>query len=163
MRRISAVAALCAAAVMASGCASTVVVGRPSAAESTVVAAAALSPSAAANRAVCVDLDARGGSLYALFVVPMMAGPTGQTSVSVDASSMARATTALVGLGASSLDGASGDIRDHGERLSASAGAMGIHDDAEGTAVLTSFVSLAVACQVAGHRPSWFDAEALAR
>lgn len=132
------------------------------AAESTVVAAAAPSSSAAADRAVCVDLDSRGGSLYTLSVVPMMAGPTGHTSVSVDAASMARATTALVGVGAGSLDGASGDIRDHGERLSASAGAMGIHDDADGTAVLTSFVSLAFACQLAGHRPSWFDAEALA-
>lgn len=162
MRRICAVVAACAVAVMASGCASTAVVGTPSAAEPTVVAAATPSPSVAANRAVCVDFDARGGSLYSLFVVPMMAGPTGQSSVNVDASSLTRATAALADMGAGALDDATGDIRDQGERLAASAGAMGIHDNAEGTAMLTSFVSLAVACQLAGHQPSWFDAEALA-
>lgn len=115
-----------------------------------------------ANRAVCVDFDARGGSLYSIFVVPMMAGPSGETSVSVDVSSLALATASLADVGAGSLEEASGDIRDQGERLAASAGAMGIHDNAEGTALLTSFVSLAVACQLAGHPPSWFDAEALA-
>lgn len=163
MRRIAVAAASCVAAVAVSGCANTAVAGRPAAVEPTVVAAATPSPSVAANRAVCVDFDARGGSLYSVFVVPMMAGPSGQSSVSVDATSLARATAALAEVGAGSLDEASGDIRDQGERLSASAGALGIHDNAEGTAMLTSFVSLAVACQLAGHQPSWFDAEALAR
>lgn len=94
----------------------------------------------------------------------MTAGPTGQTSVNVnvDAESLARATTSFADVGAGSFDEASGEIRDQGERLSASAGTIGIYENAEGTALLTSFVSLAVACQQAGHQPSWFDAAALA-
>jgi hypothetical protein len=75
---------------------------------------------------------------------------------------LSRATTTLAGLGTGSLSEASADIQDAGERLAASAQALGIYDHAEGTALLTSFVSLAVACQKAGHKPSWFDAEALA-
>ncbi len=162
VRRVHAMAVVCLTAVAVSGCGSTVVAGRPIAAEPPAVTTAASSSAVAADRAVCVDLDARGGSLYSIFVVPMMADPSGRASVDVDVASLARATASLTDVGAGSLDEASGDIRDQGERLAASAGALGLHDNAEGTALLTSFVSLAVACQVAGHPPSWFDAQALA-
>lgn len=104
--------------------------GAPSAAPVSSPAPAAPSPpvsaSSAADRRVCVDFDARGGALYSVFVVPMMTGSSGQTSIDVDVAQ------------------------------------MGLYDHAEGTALLTSFVGLAVACQKAGHKPSWFDAEKLA-
>ena len=40
---------------------------------------------------------------------------------------------------------------------------LGIYEHADSTALLTSFVTLAVECQKAGHKPSWFDAESLAQ
>ncbi|MGH3612837.1 MAG: hypothetical protein ACRDRK_09615 [Pseudonocardia sp.] len=103
------------------------------------------------------------GALYNIFVVPMMAGPTGQDTVDVpdqpvrsgDHSGRAsRVGCAVPG---------EPQIRDEGERLLAAAEAVGVYDHAEGTALLTSFVGLSLACQQAGHKPSWFDAEALAR
>ena len=53
-------------------------------------------------------------------------------------------------------------ISDAAQRLDSSAGALGIYQHTDGTALLTSFVSLAVECQKAGYTPSWFDADALA-
>ena len=37
-----------------------------------------------ADRQACVDLDARGGTLYNTLVVPMMGGASGQKSMDVD-------------------------------------------------------------------------------
>lgn len=118
-------------------------------------------PGDIADRAVCVDLDARGGALYAMFVVPMMAR-AGQTSVNVDIQRMIRAVESVALVGQSSLDEATDQVADEGQRMVAAAEAFQAYDHAEGTALLTSFVGLAVACQQAGHKPSWFDATALA-
>jgi hypothetical protein len=109
-----------------------------------------------------VDLDARGGQLYTEFVVPMMTGASGQKSVDVDIAIISRAVAQVEQVGADgSLEQASGDIADEGERMVAAAEAFQVVDHFEGTALLTSFVGLAVACQQAGHKPSWFDATAL--
>lgn len=140
--------------------------GAPSAAPVSSPAPAAPSPtgsaSSAADRRVCVDFDARGGALYSVFVVPMMTGSSGRTSIDVDIAQMRRATSSVALIGGADLAQASGEIADEGHRLVAAADAMGLYDHAEGTALLTSFVGLAVACQKAGHKPSWFDAEKLA-
>jgi hypothetical protein len=115
-----------------------------------------------ADRAVCVDFDARGGALYNVFVVPMMTGPSGQKSINVDIAQMTRATAQLVSVGSTAnLADASSEIRDQTQRMVTSAGALGIYDHTEGTALLTSFVSLAVACTSAGQKPTWFDPSAL--
>jgi hypothetical protein len=117
---------------------------------------------AGANRDVCIDLDARGGQLYTEFVVPMMTGATGQKSVDVDIAIISRAIAQVEQVGADgSLDHASGKIADEAERMVAAAEAFQAVDHFEGTALLTSFVGLAVACQEAGHKPSWFDAASL--
>ena len=57
---------------------------------------------------------------------------------------------------------ATGEIADEGQRLVAAAEAFQPYDHADGTALLTSFVGLSVACQQAGYKPSWFDAQSLA-
>ncbi len=115
-----------------------------------------------ADREVCVEFDARGGVLYNVFVVPMMTGPSGQKSINVDIARMTRATAQLIRVGSTSnLADASSEIRDQTQRMVTSAGALGIYDHTEGTALLTSFVSLAVACTSAGQKPTWFDPSAL--
>ncbi|SDG34099.1 hypothetical protein SAMN05216377_11118 [Pseudonocardia oroxyli] len=120
------------------------------------------SASAAANRRVCIDFDARGGALYTLFVVPMMAGDGGRASVNVDIAQMRRATATVAQLRSADLGAASPSIADEGERLIAAADALGLYPNTDGTALLTAFVGLAVECQKANHKPSWFDANELA-
>jgi hypothetical protein len=124
---------------------------------------AAVAPSAAADRAVCVDLDARGGALYNVLVVPMMKGATGQKSISVDPAQLTRAASSVEEIGRGSIEQASPAIADAARRLVASADALGVYEHADSTALLTSFVTLAVECQKAGYKPSWFDAESLAQ
>ena len=115
-----------------------------------------------ANHEVCIDLDARGGQLYTEFVVPMMTDASGQKSVEVEIAIISRAIAQDEHVGANgSLDQASGKIADEDERMVAAAEAFQAVDHFEGTALLTSFVGLAVACQEAGHKPSWFDAASL--
>ena len=104
-----------------------------------------------ADRAVCVDLDARGGQLYSTFVVPMMT-TAGATGVDVNIAQISRAVTAVSQVGAGRLDRASPNIADEGERMVAAAEAFQAVDHFEGTALLTSFVGLSVACQTAGRR-----------
>lgn len=117
--------------------------------------------SAGADRSVCVDLDARGGAFYNIFVTPMMTGATGQKSVGVNVAQMSRAVAQVQGVGRGTLDQASPQIADEGRRMVAAAEAFEVYEHAEGTALLTAFVGLAVACQIAGRKPSWFDAESL--
>jgi hypothetical protein len=114
-----------------------------------------------ADRQVCVDLDARGGGLYRTFVVPMMAGAAGEKSIDVDVMQMTEATRSVAGIDPGRVSSASPAIADDGQRLLAAAGSFRAYDHFEGTALLTSFVGLAVACQNAGIRPTWFDADAL--
>lgn len=151
-------------AMLTTGCA-TAVPGAPSPSPVAVTSIAppttTTAPSASADKAVCIEFDARGGALYSLFVIPMMKGKSGEKSVSVDVAQLAQATASLTDLDATSLANASGDIQDQGQRLVAAAQAIGLYNHAEGTALLTSFVSLGVACQKAGYKPSWFDAAAL--
>jgi hypothetical protein len=125
--------------------------------------AAPADPSAGADRAVCVDLDARGGTLYNVLVVPMMTGESGQKSINVNPGQLARAASSVEEVGQGSIGQASPAISDAAQRLVASAGALGVYEHADSTALLTSFVTLAVECQKAGHKPSWFDAESLAQ
>ena len=141
------------------GCGSTA----PAAPTVVTVTAPAPDPSVAADRAVCVDLDARGGALYNVLVVPMMTGTSGQKSIDVDPAQLARAASSVAKIGQGSIGQASPAIADAAQRLTASADALGIYAHADSTALLTSFVTLAVECQKAGHKPSWFDAEALAQ
>ena len=125
--------------------------------------AAAADPSAAADRAVCIDLDARGGALYNVLVVPMMTGAGGQKSIDVDPAQLARAASLVAEVGRGSIEESSPAIGDATRRMVASADALGVYEHADSTALLTSFVTLAVECQKAGHKPSWFDAESLAQ
>jgi hypothetical protein len=91
----------------------------------------------------------------------MMTGTSGRKSVDVDATQMGRAVAQVQDVGREQIDRASPQIADEGQRLVAAAEALGIYNNAEGTALLTAFVGLAVACQEAGHKPSWFDAASL--
>lgn len=116
----------------------------------------------AADRAVCVDLDARGGTLYNVLIVPMMAGNGGRKSIDVNPAQLARAAASVADVGRGSIAQASPAIADAAQRTAASADALGVYEHADATALLTSFVTLAVECQKAGHQPSWFDANALA-
>jgi hypothetical protein len=116
----------------------------------------------AADRLVCVDLDARGGALYSVFVVPMMAGAGGRKSIDVNAAQLTRAVASLTEVGKGSLENASPKVADEGQRLVAAAEAFQVYSHAEGTALLTSFVGLSIACAEAGHQPSWFNAAELA-
>lgn len=100
--------------------------------------------------------------MYSVFVVPMMAGAGGQKSVNVNAAQLSRAVTPLTQVGKGELEQASPKVADEGQRLVTAAGAFEAYDHAEGTALLTAFVGLSVACQEAGHKPSWFDASKLA-
>ena len=125
--------------------------------------AAAAAPSAAADRAVCVDLDARGGALYNVLVVPMMTGAAGQKSIDVDPVQLARAASLVAEVGRGSIEEATPAIADAAQRMVASADALGIYEHADSTALPTSFVTLAVECQKTGYKPSWFDAESLAQ
>ena len=120
-------------------------------------------PSAAADRAVCIDLDSRGGALYNVLVVPMMKGTTGQKSISVDPTQLTRAASSVEEVGRGSIEQASPAIADAARRLVTSADALGVYEHADSTALLTAFVTLAVECQKAGYKPSWFDAESLAQ
>lgn len=142
------------------GC-STVTSGEP-VASPTGVAAVKAEKVSAADRSVCVDFDARGGGLYNVFVVPMMTGPAGQRSIDVDAAQMTRAASSLTAVGdGTNLAAASPKVREEAQRMVAAAEALGIYNNTEGTALLTSFVGLAAQCQLAGHKPSWFDATKL--
>jgi hypothetical protein len=73
-----------------------------------------------------------------------------------------RAVGLVAQVGEGSLDQATGEIADEGQRLVAAAEAFQPYDHADGTALLTSFLGLSVACQQAGYKPSWFDAQSLA-
>ncbi len=169
MRVVAPVIAVVVLLLAVAGCGATVS-GTPAADPAVVseiaatkqAATASAASSAAADRAVCVDLDARGGALYGVFVVPMMSGAAGKKSVNVDAAQMVRATATLADLGSGSLAEATGDVRDQGQRVVAAAESLGIYNNTEGTALLTAFVSLSVACTQAGNKPSWFDPAALA-
>jgi hypothetical protein len=119
--------------------------------------------SVAADRAVCIDFDARGGTLYNVLVVPMMERASGPKSISVNPGQLARAASSVEEVGRGTIDEASPAIADAAQRLVASAGSLGVYEHADSTALLTSFVTLAVECQKAGHKPSWFDAESLAQ
>jgi hypothetical protein len=110
-----------------------------------------------ADREVCVDLDARGGTLYDTFVVPMMSGASGQKSMDVDLQQMVDAVSAVTRVGEGVLDAASPGIADEGGRLVAAAEAFRAHDRVDTTALLTAFVGLSVECTESGHQPSWFD------
>jgi ABC-type glycerol-3-phosphate transport system substrate-binding protein len=124
--------------------------------------AAAPDPSAAADRAVCIDFDARGGTLYNVFVVPMMKGANAPKSINVNAAQLTRAAASVEQVGQGQVAQASPAVGDAAQRLVSSAGALDVYEHADSTALLTSFVTLAVECQKAGHKPSWFDAESLA-
>ena len=156
---IRAVVVALALPVLLAGCGS----GAPAAPQVVTVTAPAPDPSAAANRAVCVDLDARGGALYNVLVVPMMKGSTGRKTVNVDVVQMSRAASAVAKVGQGSIGQASPAIADAAQRMTAAADALVIYEHADSTALLTSFVTLAVECQKAGYKPSWFDAESLAQ
>ncbi|RTL64565.1 MAG: hypothetical protein EKK42_25235 [Pseudonocardiaceae bacterium] len=159
VRVLSALLVFCVGVILAA-CSSAV----PGAAVAVSTSAPATTTSSAgADRKVCVDLDARGGALYTVFVVPMMKGPSGAKSVDVSIAQIVRATSSVAGLDPVSLTHASAPIADEAERLVAAAKAFQAYDHAEGTALLTSFVGLAVECQKAGFKPSWFDAATLAR
>ncbi len=145
--------------VIATGCATAPV---PGSAGPDPAAMAAIAAQKSANRQVCSDFDARGGALYAVFVVPMMAGTDGQKSINVDAARMTRAKESVQLVGKASLDEADGDIANEGRQMVTSAESMSIYDNTEGTALLTAFVGLAVACTKADQKPSWFDPIALA-
>ncbi|WP_232661915.1 hypothetical protein [Pseudonocardia sp. TRM90224] len=93
----------------------------------------------------------------------MMAGPNEQTSMNVSIAEMSQGVSAIRSITLDDLAEASPAIKDEGERLVASAEAFQPVNNFEGTALLTAFVGLAVECQKAGHRPSWFDAERLRR
>lgn len=110
-----------------------------------------------ADRKVCVDLDARGGTLYNTFVVPMMRGASGQKSMDVDLQQMVNAVSAVTRVGEGVLDAASPGIADEGGRLVAAAEAFRAHDRVDTTALLTAFVGLSVECAESGHKPSWFN------
>lgn len=127
----------------------------------TASAAATITSSATADRAVCIDLDARGGALYNVLVVPMMTGSAEQKSISVDPAQMVRAAASVEEVGRGSIGQASPAVADAAQRMTTSAGALGVYAHADSTALLTSFVTLAVECQKAGHKPSWFDAASL--
>jgi hypothetical protein len=135
---------------------------QPAPAPATIAAAPTTSAAESANRSMCIDLDARGGQLYTAFVVPMMAGSSGRKSVEVDIATITHAVTQVAHVGADgALKQTTGDVADEGERMVAAAEAFQAVDHFEGTALLTSFVGLAVACQEAGHKPSWFNATEL--
>jgi hypothetical protein len=127
-----------------------------------VAAPAKVTSSAEADRKVCVDLDARGGALYSVFVVPMMAGAVGKKSINVDIQQMVRAVDTLTKMDEDEIDKASANVKDQGQRLLAAAEAFQAYNNAEGTALLTAMVGTAGACQIAGLKPSWFDANKLA-
>jgi hypothetical protein len=124
--------------------------------------AAVASLVAAADRQVCIDLDARGGAFYHVLVIPMMTGASGYKSVDVNPAQLSEAVTAVTQVGATSRNQANAEIADETERMVAAARAMDIYPHADATSLLTAFVGLSVACQEAGHKPSWFDANALA-
>lgn len=126
-----------------------------------VAATASTASTASADQKVCVDLDARGEPLYREFVVPMMTGATGQKSVDVDARRFASATAAVQVVGEGVREQASAEISLESARLVAAAKALALQEGADGTALLTAFVTLSGACQLAGLKPSWFDVNAL--
>jgi hypothetical protein len=82
--------------------------------------------------------------------------------VNVDIVQMQRATATVAQLSLVDLAAASPAIADEGERLVAAADALGLYSNTDGTALLTAFVGLAVECQKADYKPSWFDADELA-
>lgn len=139
-----------------------------SSAAAPAVAAAPVTPvpvaaasTAVADQQVCVDLDARGGSLYSVFVLPMTAGESGRKSIDVDMQQMSRATAAVARLDPVAIAGARPEIADEARRVVAAAESFELYSHVDGTALLTSFVGLSVQCQVVGHQPSWFDAQEL--
>ena len=109
----------------------------------TAAPAAPPDPSSAADRAGCVDLDARGGSLDNVLVVPMMTGAAGQKSVNVNAAQLARAASSVREVGQGSIQQASPAIADAAQRMVTSADALGVYSHSDSTALLTSFVTLA--------------------
>lgn len=146
-------------AVVLAGCSATPVSGS---AVPDPVAVSAIAAQESANRQVCSDLDARGGALYSVFVVPMLTGATGRKSIDVDIAQFTRAVDSIQQVGRSTLEKADGDIAQEGRQMVAAAESMGVYDHAEGTALLTAFVGLAVACTKADQQPSWFDPVTLA-
>lgn len=48
---------------------------------------------------MCLDFDARGGTLYNVLVVPMMTGESGQKSINVDPVHLARAASSVEEVG----------------------------------------------------------------
>ena len=64
---------------------------------------------------MCVDLDARGGALYNVLVVPMMTGTGGQKSIDVDPAQLARAAPAVTPLGRGSIEESTPAIADAAE------------------------------------------------
>jgi hypothetical protein len=93
----------------------------------------------------------------------MMAGAAGQKSVNVNAAQLARAASSVAEVGRGSIWQASPAIADAAQRMVTSADALGVYSHSDSTALLTSFVTLAVECQKAGNKPSWFDAASLAQ
>jgi hypothetical protein len=95
------------------GCTSTTV-GKPApqASAPTAPPTPTATPSEDADRTVCIDLDARGGQLYVTFVVPMMAGPEGPSSVEVDIAQMSRAVAAVAQIDEDAVSAASSGIAD---------------------------------------------------
>jgi hypothetical protein len=141
--------------VVLTGCSARMVPG--SAGPALPAAPASSSVAVDADRKVCVDLDARGGTLYNTFVVPMMSGASGQKSMDVDLRQMVNAVSAVTRVGEGVLDAASPGIADEGGRLVAAAEAFRAHDRVDTTALLTAFVGLSVECTESGHKPSWFN------
>ena len=101
------------------------------------------------------------GTLGTRFMV--LSNELPRLGIDVDPSQLSRAASSMAKIGQGSIGQASPAIADAAQRLTASADALGIYAHADSTALLTSFVTLAVECQKAGHKPSWFDAEALAQ
>ncbi|MDN5860350.1 MAG: hypothetical protein L0H84_17220 [Pseudonocardia sp.] len=156
--RAAAAVAACALCAVA-GC-SAAVPGTPASSPSAV---AAVEKAKDTDRAICIDFDARGGELYTVLVVPMMAGPTARKSIDIDIAGLSSATSSVALVGArEDMTAATPALGDEAERMVAAAKSLSISDQAEATALLTAFVGLAVQCQTAGHKPSWFDAGALA-
>jgi hypothetical protein len=141
--------------VVLTGCSARMVSGSASPALPAVPASSGVAVDA--DRKVCVDLDARGGTLYNTFVVPMMSGASGRKSMDVDLQQMIHAVSAVTRVGEGELDAASPGIADEGGRLVAAAEAFRAHDHVDTTALLTAFVGLSVECTKSGHKPSWFD------
>lgn len=141
-------------AMLLTSCATTVVPPAPAPAED---------PSILANQEVCLDLDAKGGDYYITVMVPMLGGnsPPGRKSIIADLVAVQNSVTSMLDVGGTARDHASQAIRNAAEQTARSAAAFKVHQNVDGTSLLTAFTTLTVECTKAGHKPTWFDLNAL--